>query len=73
MERNFHEELRTLEDRLAAMGALVEARTRDAVTALREHRPDLAAVVASGDTPVNDIELRDTKALAEARRARVAP
>jgi phosphate transport system protein len=57
MERHFHEELRTLEDRLAAMGALVEARTRDAVTALREHRPDLAAVVASGDTPVNDIEL----------------
>ncbi|HYN10969.1 MAG TPA: phosphate signaling complex protein PhoU [Vicinamibacterales bacterium] len=57
MQRHFHEELRTLEDRLAEMGALVEARTRDAITALREQRPDLAAAVASGDGPVNDLEL----------------
>lgn len=57
MERHFHEELRTLEERLSAMGALVEHRTRDAVLALREQRPDLAVQVASGDEPVDELEL----------------
>jgi phosphate transport system protein len=57
MERHFHEELRTLEERLSAMGALVEHRTRDAVLALREQRPDLAVQVASGDGPVDELEL----------------
>jgi phosphate transport system protein len=57
MERHFHEELRALEDRFAAMGALVEQRVRDAVVALRERRPDLAAEVASGDGPVDEFEL----------------
>jgi phosphate transport system protein len=56
-ERHFHEELRTLTDRLSAMGALVEARASDAVTALVQNRPELAAFVASGDQDVNDIEL----------------
>ncbi|HEX7778147.1 MAG TPA: PhoU domain-containing protein, partial [Vicinamibacterales bacterium] len=57
MERHFHEELRTLEERLSAMGALVEHRTRDAVLALREQRPDLAVEVASGDGPVDELEV----------------
>ena len=49
MERHFHEDLRVLTMRVADMGALAESRTRDAVTALREWRLDLAAQVASGD------------------------
>jgi phosphate transport system protein len=57
MERHVHENLRAVEDRLAAMGALVESRTRDAVEALRERRADLAAIVASGDGPVNELEV----------------
>jgi phosphate transport system protein len=57
MERHFHEELRMLEDRFAAMGALVEQRVRDAVLAMRDRRADLAAEVASGDGPVDDLEL----------------
>jgi phosphate transport system protein len=58
MERHFHEELKTLEDRLAAMGALVERRVRDVMVALREQREDLAVEVASGDGPVDDFELQ---------------
>jgi phosphate transport system protein len=57
MERHFHENLRAVEDRLAVMGALVESRTRDAIAVLRDRRPDLAATVASGDSPVNDLEV----------------
>jgi phosphate transport system protein len=57
MERHFHEELRALRERLGAMGALVEARARDAITALLERRADLAALVASGDRAINDLEL----------------
>jgi phosphate transport system protein len=57
MERHVHENLRAVEDRLAAMGALVESRTRDAVEALRGRRADLAAIVASGDGPVNELEV----------------
>ena len=58
MERHLHEELKTLEDRLAAMGALVERRVHDVMVALREQRPDLAVEVASGDGPVDDFELQ---------------
>jgi phosphate transport system protein len=57
MERHFHEELRALTSRVADLGALVEARTRDAMTALTEHRSDLAVEVASGDVDVNQLEL----------------
>jgi phosphate transport system protein len=57
MERHFHEELRTLISRVADLGALVEARTRDAMTALLERRSDLAVQVASGDAEVNQLEL----------------
>ena len=57
MERHFHEELRALRDRLSGMGALVEARARDAVTGLVDRRADLAALVASGDRVINDLEL----------------
>ena len=57
MERHFHEELRALTSRVADMGALVESRTRDALTALAERRSDLAVQVASGDAAVNQLEL----------------
>ena len=57
MERHFHEELRRLTNRVGEMGVLVEARTRDALTALVERRPDLAAQVAAGDADVNELEL----------------
>jgi phosphate transport system protein len=57
MERHFHEDLRTLTLRLAAMGDLVEARARDAVSALIERRADLAAIVATGDRDVNELEI----------------
>ena len=57
MERHFHEELRRLTNRVGDMGVLVEARTRDALTALVERRPDLAAQVAAGDADVNELEL----------------
>lgn len=54
----FHDELRILTERLVSMGALVESRVRDAVTALLERREDLAAIVASGDGDVNELELQ---------------
>jgi phosphate transport system protein len=57
MERHFHEDLRRLTSRVGDMGALVESRTRDAMTALLERRADLAVQVASGDADVNDLEL----------------
>ena len=57
MDRHFHEELRVLTNRVGEMGALVESRTRDVLTALIERRPDLAAEVASGDADVNRCEL----------------
>jgi phosphate transport system protein len=57
MERHFHDELRALTTRVADLGALVESRTRDALTALMEVRSDLAVQVASGDAPVNQLEL----------------
>jgi phosphate transport system protein len=58
MERHFHEDLRALTARLTEMGALVESRTRDAITALVQRQPDLAVAVASGDAAVNDYELQ---------------
>lgn len=53
----FHHELRVLTEQLLVMGGLVEARVRDVVTALLDRREDLAALVASGDTDVNNLEL----------------
>jgi phosphate transport system protein len=57
MERHFHEELRSLNEKIGAMGALVESRTRDAMRALIERREDLAEAVATGDHEVNELEL----------------
>jgi phosphate transport system protein len=57
MQRHFHEELRALNQKLATMGQLVEERTRGALTALIERRPDLATAVAVGDHDVNELEL----------------
>jgi phosphate transport system protein len=57
MERHFHEQLRALEQKLETMGALVQARVRDAMRALVERREDLAVAVAGGDEAVNELEL----------------
>jgi phosphate transport system protein len=57
MDRHFHDELRLVKERLSAMGTLVESRVRDAITALEERQADLAVSVASGDGPVNELEL----------------
>ncbi|HET9368813.1 MAG TPA: phosphate signaling complex protein PhoU [Vicinamibacterales bacterium] len=57
MERHFHEQLRALEAKLETMGALVEARVRDAMRALVERRADLAVAVVAGDEAVNELEL----------------
>ena len=57
MERHFHDELRVVAERLSAMGALVESRVRDALTALVDRQPDLAVRVATGDDAVNQMEL----------------
>jgi phosphate transport system protein len=57
MERHFHEELRRLEQKLQTMSDLVESRVCDAVRALVERRPELAARVATGDDEVNTLEV----------------
>ena len=57
MERHFHEELRLVTHRLSAMGALVESRVRDVVTALEDRQAELAGRVATGDADVNAIEV----------------
>jgi phosphate transport system protein len=57
MDRSFDDELRALTEKLAAMGALVESRVRDAMSAVLERRADRAVTVASGDAPVNDLEI----------------
>jgi phosphate transport system protein len=57
MERSFHEDLRVLTGKLATMGALVESRAREAMSALLQQRSDLATTVASGDGAVNDLEV----------------
>ena len=57
MERHFHEDLQALTGSLTAMGALVEARVRDAVTALIERQSDLAVKVATGDDEVNELQI----------------
>jgi phosphate transport system protein len=44
-------------ERLAVMGALVESRVRDAVRALEEREADIAVSVASGDGPINEMEI----------------
>jgi phosphate transport system protein len=56
MERQFHEELRELNQKIGAMGELVGSRTREAMRALVERREELAEAVATGDQEVNDLE-----------------
>ena len=57
MERHFEDELKALKNRLLSMGALVEERVRQAVQALMERRPELAAQVIAGDQEVNDLQI----------------
>lgn len=56
MERHVHEDLRALNGKLAAMGALVEGRVGSAMRALVERREDLAAAVATSDHEVNALD-----------------
>jgi phosphate transport system protein len=58
MERHhFETELQMLKQRLLNMGALVEERVHQAVTALIERRLDVAESIATGDGEVNDLQI----------------
>jgi phosphate transport system protein len=58
MERHhFETELQMLKQRLLNMGALVEERVHQAVTALIERRLDVAESIAPGDGEVNDLQI----------------
>jgi phosphate transport system protein len=57
VDRHFHEELRLVVERLAAMGALVESQARDAMTALAGQHEELAVRVTGSDSAVNQMEL----------------
>ena len=67
MARHFHEDLRALTGRLTVMGALVESRVRDAMTALLQRNPDLAVTVATGDAAVNELELEVASSFSRCR------
>ena len=55
--RHFEDELRQLQERLLAMGGLVEERTRLAVSALVDRDHTAIRAVLDGDRPVNDLHL----------------
>jgi phosphate transport system protein len=55
--RHFEDELALLQDRLLAMGGLVEERVRLAVAALVDRDLDVIREVRDGDRPVNDLHL----------------
>ena len=58
MERHhFEDELQTLKNRLLTMGALVEDRVHQAVTALVERRLEVCDTVIGGDREVNDLQI----------------
>jgi len=58
MERHhFEDELQVLKQRLLGMGALVEDRVHQAVTALIERRLGLAEQIAGGDQEVNELQI----------------
>ena len=58
MERhNFEEELQALKNRLLNMGALVEERLHQAITALMERRQDASERVILGDQDVNELQI----------------
>jgi phosphate transport system protein len=58
MERHhFETELQVLKQRLLKMGALVEERVHQAVTALMERRLDVAESIATGDREVNELQI----------------
>ncbi|HLA78654.1 MAG TPA: phosphate signaling complex protein PhoU [Vicinamibacteria bacterium] len=58
MERHhFEDELQTLKNRLLTMGALVEDRVHQAVTALVERRLEVCDTVIAGDREVNDLQI----------------
>jgi phosphate transport system protein len=57
LERHFEEELRTLHERLLAMGGLAEERLRIAIGALVERDVDAIQRVIEGDREINDLHL----------------
>jgi phosphate transport system protein len=58
VERHFHEDLRLIVERLEAMGALVESRVQDAVSALDTQQASGAVRVLEGDPAINDLEVQ---------------
>jgi phosphate transport system protein len=57
LERHFEEELRTLQERLLAMGGLAEERLRLAVAALVGRDSSAIRRVIEGDAPINRLHL----------------
>jgi phosphate transport system protein len=58
MERHhFEGDLQALKKRLLEMGALVEQRMHQAISALMERQPPAAEAVANGDHEVNDLQI----------------
>jgi phosphate transport system protein len=58
MERHhFEEDLQVLKKRLLEMGALVEQRVHQAISALMERRPKAAEEVSQADQDVNDLQI----------------
>ena len=58
MERHHFEfELQALKNRLLSMGALVEDRVHQAITALMERRPEAAEKIIAGDDEVNELQI----------------
>jgi phosphate transport system protein len=58
MERHhFEEDLQVLKKRLLEMGALVEQRVHQAISALMERRPEAAEEVSQADQDVNDLQI----------------
>jgi phosphate transport system protein len=55
--RHFENALEELKHRLLVMGGLVEERVHQAVRALAERRPEMAAQVAAGDADVNALQI----------------
>jgi len=57
MERHFHEEFKSLREKLFQMGLLVEGTVEKAVEALSKRSPELAAAVLEDEKTINLLEI----------------
>jgi len=57
MSRYFHQEIECLKDTMVAVGALVEDRIAQAITAIMRRDVDVAHEIAEGDADINDMEV----------------